>query len=260
MNVLDMFCLKGKVALVTGGEGRYGKQIVTALSEAGACTYIASPFVEELEKVAAGQRTKGYDVAALYYDQGDEASILKLKDDIMSRSGHIDILVNNAIVRPMKGWSDESSKFDESMHVNATGTFIITRTFGDIMAKQGSGSIINICSIQGVVGADATLYEGLGMNGFVPDYFFHKGGLINFTRFAASYYGANNVRCNSICPGGILSDGLNEVFVKRYSDRTLLGRMAGSTDLMGIIIFLSSDASTYITGANIPVDGGYTAK
>ena len=129
-----------------------------------------------------------------------------------------------------------------------------------MMAKAGSGSIINVASIQGMVGPDASLYKDVGFSGYIPDYFFHKGGMINFTRFVASYYGPNNVRCNCICPGGFETEDMNREFVRRYSDRTFLGRMANDTDLMGIIVFLASDASLYITGTNIPVDGGYTAK
>jgi NAD(P)-dependent dehydrogenase (short-subunit alcohol dehydrogenase family) len=93
-----------------------------------------------------------------------------------------------------------------------------------------------------------------------PDYFFHKGGMINFTKFVAAYYGKSNVRCNCISPGGIESSATPLKFVQRYSDRTFLHRMANDTDLMGTIVFLASDASLYITGTNIPVDGGYTAK
>lgn len=97
------------------------------------------------------------------------------------------------------------------------------------------------------------------MNGFSPDYFFHKGGLLNFTRFTASYYGPHGVRCNCVSAGGFFT-GQHPDFVARYAQRTLLGRMADSEDLQGVIVFLASDASRYITGANIPVDGGYTAN
>lgn len=260
MNILDRFSLKGKVALITGGAGLYGRQIVSALAEAGAKTYMASRNVEALEKVAEEQRARGYDVTAKKLDQGDEKSINNLRDDIIGKHGKIDVLVNNAVSRPVKSWQSDASAFAESMRVNATGVFMITRAFGDEMAKKGSGSIINVGSIQGMVGPDRTLYEGLGMVGYIPDYFFHKGGMINFTRFTASYYGPNNVRCNCICPGGFWTENLPDEFNKRYSARTFLGRMANESDLMGIIVFLASDASFYITGANIPVDGGYTAK
>jgi NAD(P)-dependent dehydrogenase (short-subunit alcohol dehydrogenase family) len=103
-------------------------------------------------------------------------------------------------------------------------------------------------------------YRGTDMLNWCPDYFFHKGGMVNLTRFQASYYGQRGIRVNAIHPGGLGSMGHPEQFVKNYSERTCLGRMANDTDLMGIIVFLASDASKYITGTNIPVDGGYTAK
>ena len=261
MAVLDTFNLKGKVAILTGGAGLYGRQIVASLAEAGATTYLASRDLAKLEEVAVIHRDLGQDVTALQFDQGDETSILALKDEIMSRSGRIDILVNNAVLRPMKeGYTDDASTFDLSMHVNATGLFIITRAIGDVMAKQGNGSIINVGSIQGMIGPDPTNYAGTNMSGWHPDYFFHKGGIINFTRFIASYYGANNVRCNCISPGGFQTDDMPEQFVRQYSERTFLGRLANTSDMKGVITFLASDASVYITGTNIPVDGGYTAK
>jgi NAD(P)-dependent dehydrogenase (short-subunit alcohol dehydrogenase family) len=260
MNILERFSLQGKVALLTGGAGLYGQQIVSALAQAGARTYIASRNLEALEAEAARQSEAGYEVSALPLDQGDLQSILRLKTEILKREGKIDILVNNAVLRTMKNWNDDPANFAASMQVNATGLFMITRAFGEAMAEAGGGSIINIGSIQGMVGPDGTLYTDLDFTGYVPDYFFHKGGLINFTRFVASYYGPRRVRCNCVSPGGLATETTPAVFIKRYSDRTFLGRMADDTDLMGIIVYLASDASLYITGANIPVDGGYTAK
>jgi NAD(P)-dependent dehydrogenase (short-subunit alcohol dehydrogenase family) len=261
MGVLDTFSLRGKVALVTGGAGLYGRQIVCAMAEAGAATYVASRNVEALEILAAAHRSQGHDVVALSYDQGEEASILALRDEIVERSGRIDVLVNNSVARPMKrGYLDDARTFAESMRVNATGLFLITRAFGDVMAEQGNGSIIHIGSIQGMVGPDPTLYRETSMSGWYPDYFFHKGGLINFTRFIASYYGSKGVRCNCVSPGGFRTESMPEAFVRQYSDRTFLGRLANDTDVMGAVVFLASDASAYITGVNIPIDGGYTAK
>lgn len=261
MSILETFSLEGKVGLVTGGSGLYGRQIVKALAEAGAKTYVASRNLELLEKLAGEYRTLGLDVTALQYDQAEENSILNLKNEIKKRSGRIDILVNNSVLRPMKkGYQDNAATFAESMKVNATGLFVITRAFGDLMAEQGNGSIINIGSIQGMIGPDPFIYRGTEMSGWYPDYFFHKGGIINFTRFIASYYGLKNVRCNCISPGGFLTDKMPGAFVRQYSEKTFLGRLANETDLMGIIVFLASDASAYITGANIPIDGGYTAK
>lgn len=261
MNVMDMFSLKGKVALVTGGAGLYGRQIVEAVAEAGAETYVASRHLEALEQLAAEHRTKGEQVTALKYDQGDEASILALRDEIVSRSGRVDVLVNNAVARVTEGgWNTKAELFDKSMHINATGVFLVTRAFGEVMIEQTSGSILNIGSLMGMVGVEDANYKGTDMSGWSPDYFLHKGGMINFTRLCGSYFGRYGVRVNCISPGGLQMPEHPEPFVRQYSERTQLGRMANSTDLKGIIVFLASDASAYVTGANIPVDGGYTAK
>lgn len=261
--LIERFSLRGKVAVITGGAGLFGRQLVAALAEAGAQTFIASRGLEAIENVAQEHRNLGHDVTALPLDQGDETSILQLRDEVLRRSGRVDILVNNAVLRAMqRGYQDDASTFAKSMEVNATGLFLITRAFGDAMAKQErpGGSIINIGSIQGMIGPEPALYEGTEMNGWYPDYFFHKGGMLNFTRFTASYYGASGVRCNCISPGGFQTEKTPEAFVRRYSEKTMLGRMAGAEDLKGIIVFLAGDMSAYITGANIPVDGGYTAK
>lgn len=260
MNVLQSFSLEGKVALVTGGAGLYGRQIAIALAQAGAATNMTSRDAERLPELERQFQQEGVTVRAHELDQEREESILALRDRILAEYGRIDILVNNAVARTMGSWDDPLETFDKSMRINATGLFAVTRAFGDKMAEQRSGSIINIGSIQGMVGPDGTLYKDMGFHGFVPDYFFHKGGMVNFTRFAASYYGPHNVRCNCVTPGGLASHRTPEAFIERYSDRTLLGRMANNTDLMGSIVFLASDASAYVTGANLAVDGGYTAK
>jgi len=261
MTVLEMFSLKDKVVLVTGGAGLYGRQIVEAVAEAGAVTWVASRNLDALERLASGHREAGRDVRAAAVDQGDERSILNLRDEILKRSGRLDVLVNNAVARPMKGYRDSAGAFAESMRINATGLFMMTRIMGDLIADtSSSGSIINIGSIMGMVGPDPTNYEGTSMNAWYPDYFFHKGGMINFTRFIAGYYGGCGVRCNCVSSGGLRQPTMPEAFVENYGRRTYLGRLADDTDLKGIVVFLASDASRYVTGVNIPVDGGYTAK
>lgn len=261
MSVLDSFSLSGKVAVVTGGAGLYGRQIARAVAEAGATTFLASRNVSALEVVAQGMRDQSLSVQALEFDQGNEASILALRDAVMSQAGRIDVLINNAVLRPMReGYESSAETFAESMRVNATGLFSLTRALGDIMAEVGSGSIVNIGSIQGMVGPNPSIYKGTTMHGWVPDYFFHKGGMINFTRFIASYYGARGVRCNCLSPGGFQTADHPKAFVQQYGERTALGRLANDTDVMGAVVFLASDASAYVTGANLPVDGGYTAK
>lgn len=258
MNILEKFKLDGKVAVVTGGAGLYGRQIVETVAEAGARTFAADYNIEKQEEVAQEFRNAGLDVTAAQYDQGSEESIQGLLEEIRGKAGQVDILVNNAVLRPMKSWEAPVADFEKSMQVNATGVFMMTRVFGNHMAENGSGSIINIASIQSMIGPDYTLYEGLAW-GPPPDYYVHKGGMLQLTRYAASTLGPKGVRVNVVSPGGFLA-GQEEIFVKRYSDRTFLGRMANDEDLKGIIVFLASDASAYVTGANIPVDGGYTAK
>ena len=259
MTIIDQFSLQGKTALLTGGAGLYGRQILTALAEAGARVYVASRNLDALEKIADEHRREGHDVRALRLDQGDEESILAVRDAITKECNELNILVNNAVARPMKqGYDSPTEQFAKSMQVNATGLFTLTRAMGEILADNGS--IINIGSIMGLIGPEPANYAGTSMHGWVPDYYFHKGGMVNFTRFLASYYGSRGIRANCVHPGGLQTSDHPEAFVRNYSERTCLGRLANDTDLMGIIVFLASDASVYITGANIPVDGGYTAK
>jgi len=261
MQLPDLFSLKSKTAVLTGGAGKYGRQILAALAEAGADTYIASRNIAALEEVAKIHRDRGEKVTALWLDLADENSIICLRDEVLKRSGTVDILVNNAVLRCVNTWDDPPENFDRSWQVNASGLHAITRAFGKIMSEKQSGSIINIGSVMGMVGVEQHNYEGTDMGkGWSPDYFFHKGGMINYTRFCASYFGRFGVRCNCVSPGGFDDRSMPERFVRAYSDRTQLGRMANDTDLKGVIVFLASEASAYITGANIPVDGGYTAK
>lgn len=259
MNVLNSFDLSGKVALVTGGAGQYGRQIVRALAEAGAQTWVASRNATNLESLAAEHRAEGHDVRAVVLDQGDEESILAARARILEESGRLDVLVNNAVARPAsKGLFDDVEAFDTSMHINGTGLIVATRAFGEVLSD--GGSIINIGSMMGLVGVEPLNYQGTDMLGWYPDYFFHKGGMANLTRFFASYYGPRGIRVNCVHPGGLRAESHPEQFVKNYSERTCLGRLADDTDLMGIMVFLAGDASRYVTGTNIPVDGGYTAK
>ena len=261
MNVLESFSLKGKVALLTGGAGLYGRQIAEALAEAGATTCIASRNLAEQEAVAAGLRAAGGDVTALPLDLDDEASIRALVETIAQRFGRLDILVNNAVTRcACASWDQPMEAFDKSLRINASALFCLTRLAAEEMKKTGGGSVINIGSYMGIRGPDPLNYVGTDMMKTPsPIYFFEKGGMVNFTRFAASVLGPHGIRVNAIHPGGLLNNQ-PEAFVKNYSANTLLGRLANETDLKGAIVFLASDASAYLTGTNIPVDGGYTAK
>ncbi len=262
-NVLDMFRLDGKVALVTAGAGNYGRQMTLALLQAGADVWVASRSLEKNERFAEELRAEGYEkIHAAAYDQADEKSIFALRDKIMAEHGRFDVLVNNSVYRATKDrWYDDIEFFEKSLSINGTGFFMITRAFGKIMAEQGSGSIINIGSYMGDLGADDYLYAGIdGMNGFDgPDYFFHKGGMHTMTKLIAGYYGPSGVRCNCLSLGGLFNNQ-DPRFIERYEKKTFLKRMANQTDIMGMIVYLASDASAYTTGAVIPIDGGYSAK
>ncbi|MCX7705509.1 MAG: SDR family NAD(P)-dependent oxidoreductase, partial [bacterium] len=175
MGILEKFVLTDRVAVVTGGAGRYGKFIVEALAEAGAIVYVVSRNIENCEMFASEMKRKGYKVFSGYLDMGDTESIVNIKKRIMKEQNRVDILVNNAVLRPMKHYEDPIEAFDLSMRINATGIMNTTRIFAEDMMKRKAGTIINISSMMGVVGPDFTLYEGTDMDA-PPDYFFHRAG------------------------------------------------------------------------------------
>ena len=258
MHALDRFSLEGKVILLTGGAGLYGRGLTADLAAAGAQLVIASRNVEALEQVAAEERLEGRLVTAMQLDQADEGSVLRVRDAILQQYGRIDGLVNNAVARPMKS-PEHTEGWIESMRVNATGLYLITTHIGKAICEHGRGSIVNIGSMQGMIGPSFELYAGTNMGVPPPDYFFHKGGMINFTRYFAALYGPQGVRVNCLSPGGFFNNQ-PEPFLTRYQEHTMLNRMADPEDLGGSVIFLLSEASKYITGANLAVDGGYSAK
>jgi len=257
--MIDRFKLDNKVLLLTGGAGLYGRGLSKDIAAAGARLVIASRNAASCEKVAASLRDEGLDASAEQLDQGCETSIVALRDRLLEKFGRIDGLVNNSVSRPMRSADGSVEQWEESMKINATGLFLMHRHFGGIMKEQGSGSIVNIGSMQGMIGPALSLYEGLDMPPPPPDYFFHKGGMINLTRYYAAMFGPASVRVNCLSPGGFFNNQAEE-FVRRYSAQTFLGRLGNETDLGGSVVFLLSDASLYITGANLPVDGGYTAR
>lgn len=258
LSTLESFSLQGRTIILTGGAGLFGRGLATQLAEAGANLVIASRNTAALAVVAREEAAKGHRVTAEFLDQGDESSVMKLIERVHAQFGRIDGLVNNAVARPMRSPDDTVEAWVESMRINATGIFVLTRRVADVMAAQGGGSVVNISSIFGMVGPNLANYEGTDYQ-TVPDYFFHKAGMINLTRYFASLYGPREVRINCVSPGGYFT-GQHPAFVERYRKATMLGRMAGDRDLGGAVVFLLSPASGYITGVNLPVDAGYTAK
>ena len=255
------FSLAGKVIIQFGGTGLLGRALVDALATAQATLIVASRNRTALESLAATQQTAGHTVQVEEVDIGSEDSLRALRDRVLAQHGRVDGIVFNAVSRPMSGYSGDLEQWRTSMDVNATGFFATMRVFGDTMAERESGSIVNIASQMGTIGMNPWLYEGTSMSAS-PDYFFHKGGMINLTRYLASHYGSKNVRVNVVSPGGIFNPDTPQAdaFLERYGKMTMLGRMADAPEIGGSVVFLLSDAATYITGANLPIDGGYTAK
>ena len=266
---MDLFSLKNKTAIVTGALGLIGKKHCEALANAGANVVVADVNGEKSKEFAA---ILGSNHLGIGVDVTNEASLKAAKDEILAKYGSIDVLVNNAAINDMfenPAMAAELSAFEnypldafqKSLDVNITGVFLCSQVFGTVMANQESGSIINVASTYGMVGPDQSIYRNeCGEQTFYKSaaYPVTKGAVINFTRFLAAYWGNKGVRVNTLSPGGV-ENSQNEFFVQNYSAKTLLGRMAQSTDYQGAVVFLASDASAYMTGANLVVDGGWTA-
>ena len=260
MSILDRFSLQGRVALVTAGAGPlFGSSISQALAEAGATVITASRSLETNEQFAESLRSNGHDAYGMQFDLSDPDSIRKLHRDVIERFGRLDVLVNSALTRDGHVGRLEDQNPEVWMKAaggDFAGLFLICQEFLPDMVRQGRGSIINISSIYGVVSNDPTIYSGTTMVQ-PPTYNFVKAGMINFTRYLACYYGKQGVRANCISPGGYF-DGQPQPFLDQYCQRVPVGRMLGNEDIKGAVVFLASDASEYITGLNLMVDGGWT--
>lgn len=266
---MEIFSLKNKTAIVTGACGLIGKKHCEALAAAGAHVVVADMNPDACEAVA---KTLPGHPMAISFDVSNEESVKNAAEKILEKYGTIDVLVNNAAINDMfenPALAAEQSKFENypvdmfrrSLEVNVTGVFLCAQVFGTIMARQGKGSIINVASTYGMVGPDQSIYinrEGKQVFYKSAAYPATKGAVINFTRFLAAYWGGKGVRVNTLSPGGV-ENGQDEWFIENYAAKTALGSMAQPTDYMGAVVFLASDASSYMTGANLVVDGGWTA-
>ncbi|MDL2217456.1 SDR family oxidoreductase [Christensenellaceae bacterium OttesenSCG-928-M15] len=264
MNTLDLFSLKGKVALITGGRAMYGKSCSIALHDAGARLYIASTNLEAAEEFAAELCANGGYAKALSFHQEDEQSIRELVQTLVRLEGRIDVFVNASRVIPKGGvgWFQEEAGLDWSVRVNSAGMLYLSGLVGEQMIKQKNGSMIHFGSMMGLIGVEKHNYDGEGNMGdgaHAHDYALNKSAITAFTRHAASYYGAYGVRVNALCPGGLASERTPPRFRENYSRHTQLLRLANQDDIKGPLLFLASDASAYLTGLSLPVDGGYTS-
>ena len=262
----ELFGLKGRVAMVTGGAQNLGLDMAEALGEAGADLAITSREIAKAERTAEDLRSYlGVRVLPLGMDVTDPASVEAAFARVMDEYGRLDVLVNNAGGARRSGGGVTTDTrliedFDYVIEVNIRGTFLCCRQVLPIMKGQGGGSIINLGSISGMVGRDRWVYGGSpDMVPNITDYTTAKGGIIAFTRDLAAENGAHGVRVNSISPGGF-ERGQPEEFIRRYNMHVMLGRMGrDGVDLKGAVVYLASDASAYVTGHNLAVDGGFTS-
>ena len=242
--------LENKIIIITGGSGLIGKELVADIIRKGGKAINADIGV-----------TTNLQAGTIKMNITDDQSIQTSIDQIMAEFGRIDGLVNSAYPRT-KDWgtkfeeiNPESWRLNVNMQLNSY--FVCCQAILKVMAAQQSGSIVNIASIYGIVGNDFTLYEEYG--GTSPAaYSAIKGGLINFTRYLASYYGRNGIRVNCVSPGGIF-DHQHPSFVTRYEAKVPMGRLGNPDDIAPAVSFLLSDEAKYITGQNLVIDGGWTA-
>ncbi len=261
MNYPDKFLLTGKNVFVVGGAGLLGVEITKALAEARASVVVLDVDEEKGQKLTGELGDKGLIVEFERFDITELINIDKVIDNLHLKYDHIDVWINAAYPRT-KDWGEkvEDLKLNSwqkniDMHLNSYSW--ISRKICLIMKEQKSGSLINLSSIYGVVGNDFTVYEGTNISSDMA-YSAIKGGIISLGRYLASYFGEFNVRVNTVCPGGIF-DNQNEIFVNNYSKKTPLKRMGKPEEIASAVLFLSSDASAYITGITLMVDGGWTA-
>lgn len=265
----NRFELHDKVIVVTGGTGILGNLYCRCLAQAGAEVIIADLDQESCQNLAEDINSNGVKKAVgLSVNLADEDSVCQWAAQILKQFGRVDVLVNNAAAKSVNFFASLEKfpleDWNQIMAVNVTGMFLVARELGPSMAERGQGSIINISSIYGVVGPDQRIYEGSyykDLGGYINTpliYSATKGSVLAITKYLATYWGPKGVRTNTLTPGGV-SSGQNGVFQEKYSARVPLGRMAEAEEMVGALIFLASDASSYLNGQNIIVDGGLTA-
>ncbi|MGD2028049.1 MAG: SDR family oxidoreductase [Anaerolineales bacterium] len=268
----EMFDLTGRAALVTGGGGLLGKQFCKTLARAGAGVAVVDIDGEIARAVVEEIKSEGGQAVGLVTDITNSGSVATMMDETLKTFERLDILVNSAALDPkfdpdsidaqganafetfpLEGWQ-------QALDVNLTGMFLSSQAAVKPMLQQGKGSIINLCSTYGLGGPDQRLYQKEGQPPkYKPvTYTVTKAGVIGMTKYLATYYGDKNIRVNALTPGGVYNQHDPE-FVEAYAYRTVMGRMAEQHEMNGALLFLASDASSYMTGSNLVVDGGWTA-
>ncbi len=277
-HVLKKFDLSGRVAVVTGGPGLLGQEFCQTLAEAGAMVVVADLNANGVSSLATQLIRAGYHAMGVATDITQPESVQALVDETLAVYGRLDILVNSAALDPkfdpqalaeMAQRGAVSGAFEDypleawkaALDVNLTGMFLCCQAAVKPMLAQGKkGSIINICSTYGLVGPDQRIYQRDGKQTLYKPVYYSvtKAGVLGLTSYLSAYYSGTQIRVNALTPGGVYNNH-DEVFLKAYSSRTILGRMAEKDEMNGALLFLASDASSYMTGSNLVIDGGWTA-
>lgn len=289
----ELFDLTGRIAVVTGGAGLLGAVFCRTLAEAGAHVIIADCNEAAAVALADTLSQRGFQARGVATDITSARSVKQMVDTTLKTFGHLDILVNCAALDPKfdpKHLPDNGKHYTleklqdvqttapvtgafedypleawkQALDINLTGAFLCCQAAARTMLAQGGGVIVNIASIYGLVGPDQRIYEYTGRDVpagrlYKPVYYsVTKAGILGLTQYLATYYAGKNIRVNALTPGGVYNEH-DPAFVQAYSAHTVLGRMATKDEMNGALLFLVSDASAYMTGANLVVDGGWTA-
>jgi len=259
----NKFKVANKVAWIVGGLGLIGREVVRALSSAGAQTIILDIAEKKGIDLENYIKEQGYKASYEKFDCSDLENMDTNFSALFDKYGSCDIFINCSYPRT-EDWAQNSfsnislKSYRKNVDIHMNSYAWMAKLAADAMKLQKKGgSIIQFGSTYGVVGQDLTIYEGTDM-GENMTYAAIKGGIANLSRLMASYYGKFNIRVNTLCPGGIF-DNQNPIFVKNYSDKTPLKRMGKPEEIASVVLFLASEASSYITGSTILVDGGWTA-
>jgi len=259
-SVQQLFDLSGQAALVTGATGYLGAALAEALAEAGARVIVASRDLAKAQ--TAAEKLSGPEAdnhLAVAIDHMDEASIQRGFADAVEAAGQVDILVNNGHERSAADWTNVSGEEFTRQLANATGYFLLARQLRDhAVARRAQANVILLGSMYGLVASYPEAYKGLGPASGVA-YHALKGGIVHLTRHLAAYWAADGVRVNCLSPGPFPAPDVSPELIARLEPRTPLGRIGQPYELKGAIVFLASRASSYVTGHNLVVDGGWTA-
>jgi NAD(P)-dependent dehydrogenase (short-subunit alcohol dehydrogenase family) len=270
MDLMNLFDLSDRVVVVTGALGLLGREHCAAMAAAGAHVVMSDLNSDALGAAAQRLRESGARSALpVTADITNPEQVEALKDAALSSYGRLDVLINNAAIDDKFAPGDEQAsrfencsveRFRRVLDVNVTGVFLCCQRLGGVMAERGAGSIINVASTYALVAPRQDLYQRPdGSQAFWKGaaYPASKGAVLQLTRFLAAYWGDRGVRVNALCPGGV-DAGQDAYFRARYAERTPLKRMAAPGDYRGALTFLASEASAYMTGASLVVDGGFT--